>query len=235
MKKIIYIFIFSFVFSFAYDFKTIKTPLLKVDDIYGYIKDNDDIKINSSGVVVSKFDDTKSIIARASVIEKKDGMAKLEFRVFDMLEQPALPLPNILPQVGDEVVLNYLYNRAFILAPNEKTYNYIENKLSNMQFTHIDVFGAQLIQDSVISPARSDFRKFCSNNAIGLAIFALKDKAYVVDCQDFKTLYNIDIPNYNEVQIPFYSRVGGYTKKFFDFDSQEIGNYYKYYDFLINY
>lgn len=228
--------IFVLLFAISVLFSDVfKTNLVKVDGIYGYVKDNENIKINHSGVITHKFDGLDSIIARVSVIEKKDGYAKLEFRVFDMLEQSALPLPYILPEVGDEVVLNFLYNRAFIIAPNKQTYDLLQNKFSNLELTHIDIFGAQLIQDSVVSPKRSDFRKFCAKNAIGLTIFALKDKAYVVDCQDFKILYNIDIENFNEIQIPFYSRVGGYAKQIFDFDSEEIGNYYKYYNALITY
>ena len=93
-----------------FDFKVVKTQLLKTEDLYAYVKDDPRIKLNSSGVVMHNFDKSKSIIARASVIAKENGMAKLEFSVFSSLEQEALPLPNILPEVGDEVILNFLYD-----------------------------------------------------------------------------------------------------------------------------
>lgn len=73
-------------FAVGFDLKPIKSELVKVDDIYGYIKDSDDIKLYSSGVVVQHFSNSQSIIARASVIDK-NGLAKLEFSVFQLLSK----------------------------------------------------------------------------------------------------------------------------------------------------
>ncbi|EAK0805985.1 exporting protein [Campylobacter coli] len=214
--------------------KPVKTELLKVEDIYGYIKDSSDIKLNSSGVVIQRFQTSKSIIARASVIAKEKGLAKLKFSVFADLEQDALPLPNVVPQKGDEVVLNFLYDRGLVIAPDEQTYNKLVSSFSEIYFTHIDILGAQLIRSSSLAPKRSDFRKFCADNAVGILIFALEDKAKIVDCQDFSELYELAIAKPSSIQVPFYSRIGGYKSNFFDFNSQEVGNYYRYYDALIN-
>lgn len=94
-------------FAIDLNLKPVKMELLKVEDIYGYVKDSPDIKLNSSGVVIQRFQTSKSIIARASVIAKEKSLAKLKFSVFADLEQDALPLPNVVPQKGDEVVLNF--------------------------------------------------------------------------------------------------------------------------------
>ncbi|EAI1055375.1 exporting protein [Campylobacter coli] len=221
-------------FAADLNLKPVKTELLKVEDIYGYIKDSSDIKLNSSGVVIQRFQTSKSIIARASVIAKEKGLAKLKFSVFADLEQDALPLPNVVPQKGDEVVLNFLYDRGLVIAPDEQTYNKLVSSFSEIYFTHIDILGAQLIRSSSLAPKRSDFRKFCADNAVGILIFALEDKAKMVDCQDFSELYELAIAKPSSIQVPFYSRIGGYKSNFFDFNSQEVGNYYRYYDALIN-
>lgn len=221
-------------FATDLNLKPVKTELLKVEDIYGYIKDSSDIKLNSSGVVIQRFQTSKSIIARASVIAKEKGLAKLKFSVFADLEQDALPLPNVVPQKGDEVVLNFLYDRGLVIAPDEQTYNKLVSSFPEIYFTHIDILGAQLIRSSSLAPKRSDFRKFCADNAVGILIFALEDKAKIVDCQDFSELYELAIAKPSSIQIPFYSRIGGYKSNFFDFNSQEVGNYYRYYDALIN-
>ncbi len=221
-------------FAADLNLKPIKTELLKVEDIYGYIKDSSDIKLNSSGVVIQRFQTSKSIIARASVIAKEKGLAKLKFSVFADLEQDALPLPNVVPQKGDEVVLNFLYDRGLVIAPDEQTYNKLVSSFPEIYFTHIDILGAQLIRSSSLAPKRSDFRKFCADNAVGILIFALEDKAKIVDCQDFSELYELAIAKPSSIQVPFYSRIGGYKSNFFDFNSQEVGNYYRYYDALIN-
>ncbi len=221
-------------FAADLNLKPVKTQLLKVEDIYGYIKDSSDIKLNSSGVVIQRFQTSKSIIARASVIAKEKGLAKLKFSVFADLEQDALPLPNVVPQKGDEVVLNFLYDRGLVIAPDEQTYNKLVSSFPEIYFTHIDILGAQLIRSSSLAPKRSDFRKFCADNAVGILIFALEDKAKIVDCQDFSELYELAIAKPSSIQVPFYSRIGGYKSNFFDFNSQEVGNYYRYYDALIN-
>lgn len=221
-------------FATDLNLKPVKTELLKVEDIYGYIKDSSDIKLNSSGVVIQRFQTSKSIIARASVIAKEKGLAKLKFSVFADLEQDALPLPNVVPQKGDEVVLNFLYDRGLVIAPDEQTYNKLVSSFPEIYFTHIDILGAQLIRSSSLAPKRSDFRKFCADNAVGILIFALEDKAKIVDCQDFSELYELAIAKPSSIQVPFYSRIGGYKSNFFDFNSQEVGNYYRYYDALIN-
>ncbi len=221
-------------FAADLNLKPVKTELLKVKDIYGYIKDSSDIKLNSSGVVIQRFQTSKSIIARASVIAKEKGLAKLKFSVFADLEQDALPLPNVVPQKGDEVVLNFLYDRGLVIAPDEQTYNKLVSSFPEIYFTHIDILGAQLIRSSSLAPKRSDFRKFCADNAVGILIFALEDKAKIVDCQDFSELYELAIAKPSSIQVPFYSRIGGYKSNFFDFNSQEVGNYYRYYDALIN-
>lgn len=221
-------------FAADLNLKPVKTELLKVEDIYGYIKDSSDIKLNSSGVVIQRFQTSKSIIARASVIAKEKGLVKLKFSVFADLEQDALPLPNVVPQKGDEVVLNFLYDRGLVIAPDEQTYNKLVSSFPEIYFTHIDILGAQLIRSSSLAPKRSDFRKFCADNAVGILIFALEDKAKMVDCQDFSELYELAIAKPSSIQVPFYSRIGGYKSNFFDFNSQEVGNYYRYYDALIN-
>ncbi|TEY03437.1 plasminogen-binding N-terminal domain-containing protein [Campylobacter sp. US33a] len=228
------IFIVSALFGGNFDLKTYKSQLLKVEDIYAYIKDDEAIKIGSSGVVSHQFKSSTSIIARAVVIEKKDGLAKLEFRVFDMLEQNALPVPGIIPEKGDEVTLNFLYNRALIIAPDKQSYDYISAQFPELYFVHPDIFGAYLIQNFELGPKRSSFRGFCSKNAVGIIIFALDEKAQIVDCQDFNVLQEVSIPKASELQTPFYSRISGYKTHIFDFEAQEVKDYYKYYDVLIN-
>ncbi len=217
-----------------FDFKVIHTRLLEVDDIYAYVKDDPRIQLNSGGIVMHSFNQSKSIIARASVIAKEKGRAKLEFSVFSSLEQESLPLPNVLPEVGDEVILNFLYDRAAVIAPDEQSYEDIIASYPQIYFTHIDILGAQMIRNSQLAPRRSDLRKFCADNALGILIFALEKKAKFVDCQDFKTLYEIPISKPKSVQVPFYSRISGYRSEFFDFNAAEIGNFYRYYEALID-
>ncbi|WP_291953088.1 plasminogen-binding N-terminal domain-containing protein [Campylobacter sp.] len=222
------------VFSYAKNFDLIQTKLEKVEDIYGYVQDDPKILIHSGGIVVHSIENQDCIVARVSVIERKNGLVKLQFKVFDMLVQNAMPLPNVLPEVGDKVVLNYLYDRALIIAPDKKVYDYIAQKFSNLYFLHPDLFGAHMIQEYRQTPKRSDFRSFCSKNAVGILVIALENKAELVDCQDFEKLQEIEIPQAQSLQIPFYSRISGYKSDIFNLNDEAIGNYYIYYKNLIS-
>lgn len=234
MSRIILVLCCFLAFLQAKNFVLIQTKLEKVDDIYGYIKDDPRILLHSSGIVVHEIDTQKSIIARASVIGRENGLVKLQFKVFDMLAQDAMPLPNVLPQVGDKIVLNYLYDRALIIAPDKSVYDFIAQKLNGIYFLHPDLFGAHMIQEYRQTPRRSDFRSFCSKNAVGLLVVALEKKAEIVDCQDFGKIEEFAIPQAQSLQIPFYSRITGYKSDIFSLNDEAIGNYYVYYEKLIS-
>ncbi|TXE89060.1 exporting protein [Campylobacter volucris] len=234
MVRIILMYFCFIIFSYAKGFDLIQTKLEKVEDIYGYIKDDPKILMHSSGIVVHNIENQKTIVARASVIGRENDFVKLQFKVFDMLVQDAMPLPNVLPEVGDKVVLNYLYDRALIIAPDKKVYDYIAQKFSDLYFLHPDLFGAHMIQEYRQTPRRSDFRSFCSKNAVGLLVVALEKKAELVDCQDFEKIQEIEIPQAQSLQIPFYSRITGYKSDIFSLNDESIGNYYIYYEKLIN-
>lgn len=236
MFKSIFIlpFLFLSIYADNFDFKPFKTELVKAENAYGYVLDSPEIKLYSSGVVVHNFGTSQIILATVNVVAKENGLAKLQFAVFDMLEQSALPLLKAVPEPKDEVILNFLYDRALIIAPNEESYHLVENQFPNIYFTHIDVFGAQLIRASKAAPTKSDFKTFCANNASGVLVFALKDKAVFVDCQDFKILYSSPLKTSNtQTELPFYSRIKGYRNEFFDFKSPKVKDYYQYYNSLL--
>lgn len=235
LKLILALMISSLSLMAEFNLKPLSTPLLKVEDIYGYVKDSENLTLYSSGVVMHRFKESQSIIARAEVIEKKNGIAKLEFSVFDSLAQEALPLPNVLPEVGDEVILNFLYDRGLVIAPDKQSYDFLVQNFPQIYFTHIDILGAQLIRTAGLAPKRSDLRKFCSENAVGVLVFALENKFKIVDCQSFMTLYEEPLSvKPKALQTPFYSRVSGYESNFFDFNEIKMGNFYRYYEALID-
>ena len=101
--------------------------------------------IGSSGVVMHTFSNGESsIIARAVVTKKNAGIATVRFEVFSALSQSALPVPGIVPKSGDKVILNYLYDRAVIVVPNEEIYKQITASFSSIEFIHPDIAGSYL-------------------------------------------------------------------------------------------
>lgn len=230
-------FIFCFVLTLnaqELKFKPYEDQIIRVEDNFAYIKDDESFVLGSSGVVYRDFNSSRSIIARVSVVEKKDKLAKLELGVFDMLEQSALPVPFVLPEAQDGVMMNFLYDRALIVAPDKQSYDYISTTFNELNFISSDILGAYLIQKSKTAPNRNDFRNVCSSNALGLIVFALDTKAKFVDCQTFTLVYEIDIPKASSTQTPFYSRISGYKSHILDFKAEKLNDYYEYYEALVS-
>lgn len=204
-----------------------------IEDGVATIKDSADIVVGSSGVVVHTFGVDESIIARASVISKQSGVAKVRFEVFDMLAQRAFPLPGVAPQVGDIVLLNYLYSRSLIVVPNKEIYDQVVAAFADMTFIHPDIVGAYLSYEYKPNPSRDDFRKMCANSGAGLIFIGLDQRGVFADCQSFKILKEFKTGEVEYYQLPFYTRVRDIDTIFWKLDGEHINNYDAYYDFLL--
>ena len=211
-----------------------KTPLISVDEGVGTIIDNSDIVVGSSGVVMHKFDGAQSsIIARAVVTQKGGGFAKVRFEVFDTLAQKALPIPGIMPKSGDEIILNYLYNRSLIVVPNKEIYAEVTNAFKDITFIHPDIVGSYLSYEYKPNPSRDDFRKICAQNSTGLIFIAMDGEGVFADCGSFKPLRSFKSGKVAYYQLPFYSRVGEIKTLIWDFTNGPISDYDKHYRYLL--
>ncbi|MCI7023416.1 MAG: plasminogen-binding N-terminal domain-containing protein [Campylobacter sp.] len=236
MKKVFLTMILA-VFSAAASFSMseYRTHLMSVNEDIGVIADSPSIVRGSSGVVLRSFGNgLKSIIARAVVDSKHTSTANVRFEVYSALKQSSLPVPNFTPQAGDEVVLNYLYDRSLIIAPNAEVYNQVVEVFSNITFVHPDLVGAMLSMDYKPNPSQDDFRRACALNAAGLIFIALDGKSMFVDCGSFSILKSFKSGQIAQYHLPFYTRVRDINTVFWKLDSEHINNYDKYYRFLLN-
>lgn len=176
-----------------------------------YIDESKDFSVGSSGVILRIFDDRhRTIIASVEVIEKNGSSATLKYKNFSALSQDALPQYNISPKKGDTVVLNYLYNRALVIAPNEKSFDYIVKTHDKFSFVHPDIFASTLAKEYSPAPTKDDFKKECTEDSFALLFFAIEESGYFVDCNSFKVLHKVDLPKdlKDAKQItPFYHRL----------------------------
>ena len=194
------------------------------------IIDHSDLPIGSSGIVVHHFDaDHSTIVARAILVAPN----KIRFATFKALAQPNLPKPKLLPQVGDEVIMGYLYDRALIIAPNYQTYTQLANVLG-LELLHPDLFAAELAKAKHPAPSKEDFENFCDKFAVGKVVIALQNEAKVVDCYSFATLQTLPLTSEsNETKLPFYTRINKISGSLFSFfGSDEITDYFTYYQRL---
>lgn len=211
-----------------------KAPLISVDEGVGTIIDSPSIVTGSSGVVMHRFDNLQSsIIARAVVTQKGGGFAKVRFEVFDALEQKALPLPGILPKSGDELVLNYLYDRSLIVAPNKEIYSEVVGAFKGVTFIHPDIVGSYLSYEYKPNPSRDDFRKMCNQSAAGLIFIAMNNEAVFADCQSFEPLKRFQSGAVKYYQLPFYTRVKDIDTVFWKWGSEQISDFDRHYKALL--
>ncbi len=188
--------------------------------------------IGSSGVVIHHFDkEHATIVAGVELIEPN----RVRFTMFNALKQESLPTPNILPKINDEVILNYLYDRGVVIAPNFKTYEEIVKKHPEIEWVHPDLFAAQLSQYQNPAPTKKDFQNFCNKYALGIVYFAIENNGFFVDCQSFKKVARETITKKGvEIQLPFYSRIKEIETSWLNFyGSGEITNYDNYYNNLM--
>ncbi|ACZ12607.1 plasminogen-binding N-terminal domain-containing protein [Sulfurospirillum deleyianum] len=238
MKKICLFLCLCLFGSFAFaqtPFVEYKTAVLDANDKHLVIADSPSFVVGASGIVKHAFDDkTSSIIARVDVISKDGNHATLRVEKFEMLSQFAFPESGIKPSKGDEVTLNYLYDRALIVTPNQETYKEVLKTYPKITWVHPDLMAAYLAKIYRPNPDKELFQKMCYQNTASLIFFAIKDKGYFVDCHNFNTIHTVAIQtSAQEMKLPFYSRNEEVESSWFSWESSEIKDYNSYYTSLI--
>ena len=216
-------------------FKEHKTRVLESTEKQIIIADSPEFIVGASGVVSHKFDEkTTSIIARVDVVSKDGKKAVLNVEKFEMLSQGAFPDTGIKPALGDEVTINYLYDRALIIVPNQNVYTEITKKFNTITWIHPDVVAAYLAKLYRPNPDKKIFQQVCYQNAASIIFFGIENKGYFVDCHNFRILQNVDIQNSGESELPFYSRVNKQIdSSWFNWDSSTIADYNNYYAYIL--
>lgn len=235
MRKILCVFAFVALFFGFSQAQTTDAVIEKVSRNFIYVRAEKVPQDTFSGVIVRDFGPSKSIIAKANVVAKEDEFIK--FRIVDLkiLEQNALPKTDVSVKAGDKIIFNYLYDRGLIIAPSEADYERTKELYPHIKFSHPDLLGAYLIRAYQVAPQRSTFEKFCSDNALGVVAFVLRDRIRLVDCYDFLLIDEKKIMRLaKSPQAPFYSRIKGYRQGLLNLFSESRINYYRYYRNLSN-
>lgn len=219
-----------------FNLKPYKTTIINIENGQALVPNNSNIQVGSSGIVVHKINAYDETIVARAVVDKIDGMfASIRFEAFTSLKQNAFPLPKLLPQVGDELILNFLYDRSLIVVPNREIYENIVKAFPTINFIHPDIVAAYLNINYKPNPTRDDFRHMCVQTAAGLIFFAFNEEAYFVDCQSFEALKKYQSGEVASYHLPFYSRVKDPQFPFFSLGISRMKDFDKYYKKLINF
>jgi len=216
-------------------FKEFKTTVLESNENQIVITDSSEFVVGASGIVTHKFDATHTtIIARVDVISKNGTKAVLNVAKFEMLIQGAFPDSGVKPAVGDEVTINYLYDRALIIVPNQDVYKEVTKRFNTITWVHPDIVAAYLAKIYRPNPDKTIFQQACYQNAASIIFFDIENKGFFVDCHNFHILQSIDVKSTGETMLPFYSRINKeIDSSWFNWSSGVIAEYDNYYAYLL--
>ena len=191
--------------------------------------------VGQSGIVVHIYDnDKRLIVSNAKVISSNSNTSVVEFFKFDDLKQDALPTSKREIEIGDVLVLNYMYNSSLLITPTQDSFQSVRDNFKLNNFIHSDIFAAKLKVNNKPYPTKEDFQKFAIEQNLGTIFFTLDNKVYIVDTKTFAILesYTFTYEN-SEIKMPFYTRVEEIEESILDFsffsDKKELSydEYYK--------
>lgn len=194
------------------------------------------LKIGQSGIVVHIFENYKRmIVSNAKVINSNSSNSIVEFFDFNDLKQEAIPTSLRKAEIGDVLVLNYMYNSSLLIAPNQSSFQSVRDSFKTNNFIHSDIFAAKLKVENNPYPTKEDIQQFAIEQNLGTIFLVLDKKIFVIDTKTFTILQRYAF-NYQttEMQMPFYTRVEEIESSILDFTipfigEQESDDYEEYY------
>jgi hypothetical protein len=213
----------------------VNTTIMDINSSGIFLEFNSDIKDGESAYIIRDFTYNQKVIINRCIVETNGSLQKLNCEGFNELYQPSLTNVQAKIKKGDRVVVGLLSKSAMIIAKDYNSYDEVSNLKIDYILLHPDLFALILYDDDNINPTRDDFRKFCKDNFIERLIFTFSDGLYEVDCFSFKTI-KIN-PKFQtktkKFKKPFYHRLEDIEAGFFDFSSEEIEDFDKYYKKLL--
>ncbi|MEA1915138.1 MAG: plasminogen-binding N-terminal domain-containing protein [Campylobacterota bacterium] len=198
------------------------------------------LKVGQSGVIAHRYADKHTmIIASASIIESSSSQSTIKLSNFNGLSQSALPKSSIKAAQGDIFILNYLYTSSLLIAPNYQSFKTTRNIYTGQNFIHSDTLATNLKLLKKSTPTQPIIQAFCKNQNIGTIYVVIDNTVNIIDARTFKVLAQDPIfYNYDDTQIPFYTRVqdiedGVFSLDFIGLSSDPMKDYSDYYSKLL--
>jgi hypothetical protein len=209
--------------------------ILSVDKEIVTIKNDPAIALGATGIILHTFKEHhKTIISSVEVTKRDADRIYLKLRPFNAIAQEALPSYSIAPKVGDEVILNFLYQRAMAIVPDKQSYDMVVKSYDAFNWVHPDIFAASLAKSYTPTPTKEVFQEMCTRQNIGLILFDIEGEGRFVDCRSFKTISKIPLPQSTTTQTPFYNRIETIKSRMFGlFGGKGIKDYNSYYKKLL--
>ena len=229
--RLILLFILSSLSLFAITNTLLHTKIVSINSNEITASYIEGAQVGMFGAIVHSFDATHSTaLSWVEVQSIESDTMHLSTSAILALEQSALPSGTWTPEIGDEIILGYNYQRALLIAPSSSIYKKITNYHKERSWIHPDIFATNLSALGHPTPLKEDFSATCRSNNIGIVSFMFDKSIISVDCQSFKILENKSTSIVQEdAQLPFYTRVPNIIANWFGDGSDEMQAYSPYY------
>ena len=188
-----------------------------------------DVPAGVSGIVIHRYDDRHAAIVASVIVQSADAKsATLRLLPYEGLRQPNLPTIKTKPQVGDKVILGYLYDRVLPIVPNQVSFEKAKKSFPRLSLIHPDIVAAELAKEKSPLPDRAVLSRTCEKFSLGIIMIMFKDGTDFLDCISWKKLASSPVTSENpdHFKQPFFHRFdtiptaiydwGDYTLKTFD-------------------
>jgi len=192
------------------------------------------LNIGHTGVILKKIDDHTLIVKQAEIVESNNNGSVLKFLDVNVVHQEAIPTTKLLPQNGDQFILNHLYTTSLLIVPNNEAKNIVKKLFPSQNFLDEDFFASHLkvIQEPV--PNKKTISKFATSQQIGTVFIVASNKLYILDSITFKVINTMPL-NYEDTSTnkPFLTKITNIEQSLWNFGDKEIKNYNTYYTNLV--
>jgi len=183
-----------------------------------------------SGIIIKKIENNSIIVTQAVVIDSNNLNSTIKFIKKEIIPQDAIPTTTLIPQNGDQFILNHLYTTSLLIAPNLKAKNKILEIYPNQNFLNEDFFAAHLKIINSPLPTKKIITDFAQSQQIGTIFIVAENKLFILDSITFKIIDSLNI-NYNDnsTMVPFLTKIENIELGIWDFGDDTIEDYNKYY------
>ena len=142
----------------------------------------------------------------ATVVQDRSGA----YRVVDAdrTAHSALPTPKREIDIGDEVIVGYLYDHALLVAPSREIYNAIVSRYSSIKWLHPDHLALFLAKEGERIFTKKLLRKFALKRDIGVLVIVTQNALLLYDPIGAKVINRVGFTADTKEVVGFYHRLG---------------------------
>lgn len=210
-----------------------KTAVISVDS-KKVITEKVPFNIGATGFIVHAIDGEHiTITNKVTLIAHENNHSIFTEAPFIQIKQSYLPSFTYESERNDTLILGFGYDRAMLIAPNEKSYYTITEAIQGVTWVHPDLFATFLSRQGHPSPTDEDIKSFCQISEIGLLYIFVQGALNTLDCQSLHLLQLTAIAERESTMHtsmrPFYSRIEEIDEAWFGKGSSPMDDYERFY------